>query len=340
MIFLTFETDDGLRLGVKRGGAVIDLLRAVEDKRSQAADIPGTPADLFAAGSDVTSRVARFVDGLTARSDCFLAEEDLNLGPPVPSPGKIVCVGRNYRKHAAEMDAKVPTEPLLFSKFTNAIAAPGQIIDITGLEQVDYEAELAVVIGARGKHIGESDALDHVFGYCNANDLSERALQYRSSQFLIGKSLDGFLPIGPYLVTADELKDPQNLSVRGWLNGEIRQQSHTSRMVFPVANIISYISRFMTLEPGDLLLTGTPEGVIKGREDRAWMKPGDEYVVEVGPLGQLRNQMVTAEPLGVARMASARAAKRGDAEFLEERSDQSRAPAPKSPYNPDSKCRS
>ncbi|MDH3253679.1 MAG: fumarylacetoacetate hydrolase family protein [Acidobacteriota bacterium] len=296
MIFVTFESDDGLRLGVKSGKAVIDLARASEDPAGLDPGAPRTPAELFALGLGCVSRISRLLETLPAHeigepSYC-LEEASLVLGPPVPRPGKIICVGRNYREHAAEMDADVPQEPLLFSKFGNAIVASGRAIDITGLTQVDYEAELAVVIGRRGKRIDESEALEHVFGYCNANDVSDRSLQYRSSQFLLGKSLDGFLPIGPYLMTADELSDPQDLPIRGWLNGELRQESHTSRMVFPVAFIVSYISRYMTLEPGDLILTGTPEGVIKGREDGIWMQPGDEYVVEVGPLGRLSNRLV------------------------------------------------
>jgi 2-keto-4-pentenoate hydratase/2-oxohepta-3-ene-1,7-dioic acid hydratase in catechol pathway len=293
MIFLTFEHDNGLHLGVKHGGRVIDLTETAGSPLGRALGIPRSPANLFALGLEAERRIETLLAELDQGSSVICAEEHLQLGPPVPSPGKIVCVGRNYRKHAAEMDAKVPTEPLLFSKYSNAIAASGQEIDISDLEQVDYEAELAVVIGRRGKNIPKEEALGYVFGYCNANDLSERDLQYRSSQFLIGKSLDGFLPIGPILMTADELGDPQDLTIRGWLNGELRQESHTSRMVFPVASIISYVSRYMTLEPGDLVLTGTPEGVIKGREEKAWLKHDDEYVVEVGPLGQLCNRLVS-----------------------------------------------
>jgi 2-keto-4-pentenoate hydratase/2-oxohepta-3-ene-1,7-dioic acid hydratase in catechol pathway len=293
MIFLTFEQENELHLGVKQNGRVVDLTAAARSPLGRALEIPRSPANLFALGLDAVRRIeALMADGAT-RADLVLEDEGLIYGPPVPAPGKIVCVGRNYRKHAEEMDARVPTEPLLFSKYGNAIASTGEAIDITGLEEVDYEAELAVVIGRRGKKIPEAESLGYVFGYCNANDLSERALQYRSSQFLIGKSLDGFLPIGPYLMTADEVADPQQLKVRGWLNGELRQESHTSRMVFPVAHIVSYISTYMTLEPGDLILTGTPEGVIKGREDKMWLRDGDEYVVEVGPLGTLRNQMVS-----------------------------------------------
>lgn len=157
---------------------------------------------------------------------------------------------------------------------------------------MDYEAELCVVIGKRARYVSEADALDHVLGYCNANDLSERALQFASSQWLLGKTLDKFLPIGPYLVTADEVNDPQSLPVRGWLNGELRQNSHTSDMIFSVAQCISYASQFFTLEPGDIISTGTPEGVILGMKDKVWMKPGDVYEVEIGPLGRLRNQLV------------------------------------------------
>ena len=295
MIFLTFERDSELHLGVRHDGKIVDLTAAARSRLGRALGIPRSPANLFALGLDARRRIETLLAEPDEKSDLACEEEGLRLGPPVPAPGKIICVGRNYREHAEEMAAEVPTEPLLFSKFGNSIAAPGQEIDISGLEQVDYEAELAVVIGKQGKHVRETEALGYVFGYCNANDLSERALQYRSSQFLIGKSLDGFLPIGPYLVTSDEVGDPQDLAIRGWLNGDLRQDSHTSRMIFPVALIVSYISRLMTLEPGDLILTGTPSGVIKGRDDKVWMKAGDEYVVEIGPLGQLRNRMVTNE---------------------------------------------
>ncbi|RZV41627.1 MAG: FAA hydrolase family protein [Acidimicrobiales bacterium] len=290
MIFLTFVQDNELHLGVKGDAGIVDLTETARSRLGRALGIPRSPANLFALGLDADRRVEMLLAELDPSACLPRQEKQLQLGPPVPHPGKIVCVGRNYRKHAQEMDADVPTEPLLFSKYANAIAASGDAVDISGLEQVDYEAELAVVIGKRGKHIAETDSLAHVLGYANANDLSDRALQYRSSQFLIGKSLDGFLPLGPYLVTADEVGDPQDLPIRGWLNEELRQESHTSLMVFSVAEIVSYVSRFMTLEPGDLILTGTPEGVIKGRKDKAWLKPGDEYLVEVGPLGRLRTK--------------------------------------------------
>jgi 2-keto-4-pentenoate hydratase/2-oxohepta-3-ene-1,7-dioic acid hydratase in catechol pathway len=163
-------------------------------------------------------------------------------------------------------------------------------------KKYDYEAELAVVIGRRAKYVPEDQAVQYVLGYCNANDVSARDLQGATSQWLLGKSLDKFLPLGPYLVTADEAGDPQNWPVRCWFNGELRQHSNTADMVFGVAKLVSFISHHMTLEPGDIISTGTPEGVILGMpQPRTWMKPGDTMTVEVGPLGQLTNALV-ADP--------------------------------------------
>jgi 2-keto-4-pentenoate hydratase/2-oxohepta-3-ene-1,7-dioic acid hydratase in catechol pathway len=163
-------------------------------------------------------------------------------------------------------------------------------------EQYDYEAELVVVIGKRAHHVSEADALSYVLGYCNGNDVSARELQFMSSQWLLGKSLDTFLPLGPYLMTVDEAGDPQNWPVRCWFNGELRQNSNTADMIFPVAQLISFVSQYMTLEPGDIISTGTPEGVIQGMpQPQAWMKPGDSMTVEVGPLGKLTNNLVAEE---------------------------------------------
>jgi 2-keto-4-pentenoate hydratase/2-oxohepta-3-ene-1,7-dioic acid hydratase in catechol pathway len=192
---------------------------------------------------------------------------------------------------------EIPPVPVMFSKFQNAIAAPGELLPLPAhAEKFDYEAELAVVIGRRARCVPEDRALEYVLGYCNANDVSERALQGKTSQWLLGKSLDKFLPVGPYLLTADEAGDPQNWPVRCWLNGELRQNSNTSDMIFPVAHVISFISQYMTLEPGDLISTGTPEGVILGMpQPRTWMRPGDTMTVEVGPLGKLTNRLVSED---------------------------------------------
>ena len=224
-------------------------------------------------------------------------EDSLTIAPAVMKPEKIICIGLNYRRHARESKMEVPTLPVLFSKFNNTIAANGADVPMeSDWAQVDYESELGVIIGKTAKHVSVDEALDYVLGYCNCNDLSERALQFTSSQWLLGKTPDGFMPVGPYLATTDSIPDPQTLRIRGWLNGELRQDSNTEDMIFTVAECISYITKYMTLYPGDLISTGTPEGVVLGDppEKQAWLKPGDEYVVEIDGLGRLTNRMVGA----------------------------------------------
>lgn len=234
---------------------------------------------------------------LSAQANTLVSEDELIVAPAVPNPGKIVCVGLNYRRHAEESGMAVPELPVLFSKYSNSISAHGTSVRMSSdWKQVDYESELGVVIGKMAKDVSVDDALDYVLGYCNCNDLSERQLQFISGQWLLGKSLDGFMPVGPYLVTTDTIPDPQKLQIRGWLNGELRQDSNTEDMIFTVAECIAYISRYMTLYPGDLISTGTPEGVIFGDppENQVWMQPGDEYTVEIEGMGRLTNQMVEA----------------------------------------------
>jgi 2-keto-4-pentenoate hydratase/2-oxohepta-3-ene-1,7-dioic acid hydratase in catechol pathway len=225
----------------------------------------------------------------------LLKEEDLVAGPCVPEPGKIICVGLNYRKHAAESGMAAPAVPVLFPKYRNALTDYGTAVPL-GEEgcEFDYEVELGVVIGRKGKNIPHGKALDYVLGYCVANDLSCRDLQFTTSQWLLGKSLDHFLPLGKYLVTADEVGDPQDLQLACFLNGELRQNSSTADMIFSVAQIIAYVSRFISLEPGDLILTGTPEGVIMGRADKQWLKHGDTVRVEIEKLGSSENLMTSA----------------------------------------------
>lgn len=290
MIFLTYREGQTLKLGLKTAAGVVDVSAAAS--AACWLDIPTTPDAFYKAGSTGLSKFnALFkeanLDGLAQ------PEASLTLAPVVPNPGKIICVGLNYRKHAAESNMAAPTIPILFSKFNNTLAADGEDVPITKyLTQVDYEAELGVIIGKTAKDVSDAQALDYVLGYCNANDLSDRAAQFMTSQWLPGKTPDKFLPLGPYLVTADEAGDPQALTVKGWFNGELRQNSSTSDMVFSVAQIISFASRYMTLEPGDIISTGTPEGVIFGMKEKIWLKPGDEYVIEIGNLGRLTNRMV------------------------------------------------
>jgi 2-keto-4-pentenoate hydratase/2-oxohepta-3-ene-1,7-dioic acid hydratase in catechol pathway len=218
----------------------------------------------------------------------------LVLGPCSPRPSKILCVGHNYRRHAEETGTPLPQTPALFSKFENALAASGDAVPLPDVaEQYDYEAELGVVIGRPARRVSEARALDHVWGYCCCNDVSARDLQFRSTQWLLGKSLDRFLPIGPHLVSADEAGDPQTLRLRCLVNGDVRQDSSTADMLFGVGELVSYASRFWTLEPGDVIATGTPSGVALGRADRPWLRPGDEVVVEIDRLGRLTNRMTS-----------------------------------------------
>lgn len=222
-------------------------------------------------------------------------ESGLEFAPCVPANRKIICVGLNYRKHAEEAKMPIPEYPILFNKYNNALSAHGTPVVLPETaEQFDYEAELGIVMGKRAKAVAKDDALDCVFGYCSVNDLSARDLQFRTGQWLLGKSLDGFCPAGPYLVTADEVGNPNELNIQCYVNGEQRQNSNTRDMIFKVDEIISYVSTYITLEPGDLIITGTPEGVIAGYpEDRKqWLKPGDIVSVEIERLGTLTNRLI------------------------------------------------
>lgn len=304
MQLLTIRKEVGYSLGVRTAHGVVDLALAQEALGLLGdAGLPDTPAELFRGKTPALESLAalkEFADRAAtapqAHVPWLLDEAGLRLGPCVPRPGKIICVGLNYRRHAAETGLTLASSPVLFSKFGNTVAAPGQAIPLpANASQVDYEAELAVVIGRTARYVPERRALDYVLGYCNANDLSARDLQTRTSQWLLGKTLDHFLPLGPYLVTADEIPNVQNLRIRCWVNDELRQDSTTEDMAFGVAELVHYVSQYLTLEPGDIISTGTPEGVIMGRADKVWLRPGDRVTVEVEGMGQLSNVMV-AEP--------------------------------------------
>jgi 2-keto-4-pentenoate hydratase/2-oxohepta-3-ene-1,7-dioic acid hydratase in catechol pathway len=203
-------------------------------------------------------------------------------------------VGLNYLRHAQESGMAAPKTPVLFSKFNNSLAAHGEDVALPEVAtEYDYEAEMVAVVGKRARNVPVEEALSYVLGYCNGNDLSARDLQMLTGQWLLGKTLDRFLPIGPFLLTADEAGEPNGWPVSCWLNGELRQESSTADMIFSVAEVLSYASRHMTLEPGDLISTGTPEGVILGMREKVWLKPGDRVTVEVGPLGRLESRMVS-----------------------------------------------
>ena len=217
---------------------------------------------------------------------------EVRVRAPVPVPGKVLCIGVNYRDHAAEMGRPPPETPVVFAKFANAVIGPGDDVVVpAAASMVDYEAELAVVVGRRAARVAEADALSYVAGYACCNDVSSRALQFASPQWTMGKAVDTFLPFGPVLVTADEVPDPQALGIRCLVNGEVRQSSDTGQMVFGVAALVSFLSSVITLEPGDVIATGTPAGVAAGRPDTPWLVEGDEVVVEIDGLGRLANRI-------------------------------------------------
>ncbi|WP_078429233.1 fumarylacetoacetate hydrolase family protein [Alkalihalobacterium alkalinitrilicum] len=235
------------------------------------------------------------IENLIDLTSGVLSEEEIEFLPCVPPGKKIICVGLNYRRHAEEAGMPIPEVPVLFNKFENALTAQDKEVTLPNVaKQYDYEAELGIVIGKQAKQISRENALDYVFGYCAVNDISARDLQLRTPQWLLGKSLDGFCPVGPYVVTADEVGNPNELGIRCFLNGELRQNSNTSDMIFKVDEIVSFISTYITLEPGDLILTGTPEGVIAGypEEQREWLKSGDQVKVEIDKIGQLTNYFI------------------------------------------------
>jgi 2,4-didehydro-3-deoxy-L-rhamnonate hydrolase len=209
---------------------------------------------------------------------------------PIDVPGKIICVGLNYRDHAEEQGTELPAAPLLFAKWPNALIGPGEPIVIPRVsKEVDYEAELGVVVGERVRRVSEENALEAVRGYLCLNDVSARDLQFADGQWTRGKSPDTFCPVGPQLVPAESVPDPQALGIRCLLNGEVMQDSSTANMIFTVAQIIAYASATMTLEPGDLIATGTPAGVGVFRDPPVMLKEGDEVTIEIDLLGSLRN---------------------------------------------------
>lgn len=301
MKFATIIKNENERLAVKWGNQLIDIEET--GKKNQWDEsitdvmqvISFSPAKL----QDFEKKINEAVENDTA---VFLDEHDVNWGPCVTHPHKIICVGLNYRRHADETNAPYPEIPILFNKFDNTLTGHQRKIAIPDeTNELDYEVELGIVIGNRTKKVSTDAALEHVFGYCTVNDLSARDLQMRTHQWLLGKTCDDFSPVGPYLVTADEVEDPNNLNLKTYVNNELRQNSNTSDMIFSCAEIISYISQHMTLEPGDLILTGTPEGVVLGlpADQRVYIKPGDVVTVEIDKLGQLTNTFITESEKGL-----------------------------------------
>ena len=262
------------------------------DLRAADADLPKTLITLLAREDGLSRAAAALQRGLV--EERFLTG---TLDAPIPNPGKVICIGLNYRDHAAESGMAVPSEPVCFSKFSSAVIGPNTDIELPpAAKQVDYEAELVAVIGRRGIRIAESDARTYVAGYMNGNDVSVRDWQFHSPTWMTGKGFDTHGPIGPWLVTRDEV-DPSVLDVRTFVNDELKQESNTNQLIFDVGDIIEYLSAACTLEPGDVIFTGTPAGVGVAHRPPQFLKAGDTVRVEIAGLGSLENPVI-AEPRG------------------------------------------
>ena len=288
MTLATIRRGGELSLGVKTERGILDARRAEAVLKIKA---PATIDDLIHGRAGGGPALTRLVTAAAKGHDTlYLQETAVEFGPCVTRPEKIICIGLNYRRHAAEVGQPVPAVPILFNKFNSALAAHRSVVNVSHqpAEKIDYEVELVIVMGKTTRNVSQADALSHVFGYCTGNDLSARDLQTRTSQWMLGKALDGFGPIGPWLVTADQVPDPNHLKIECRVNGEVRQSSNTSDMVFGCAALVSYISRHFTLAPGDIIFTGTPEGVISGypKDKQVWLKPGDRIVSTIEKLGE------------------------------------------------------
>jgi 2-keto-4-pentenoate hydratase/2-oxohepta-3-ene-1,7-dioic acid hydratase in catechol pathway len=272
----------GGRAGVIVGDGVVDV------ERGSSGRLGADPMQALARWDDLRS----WAEGLRpGAGDAEL--DETALGPCSPRPQKVFGIGLNYRSHAAEAKLDLPKQPLVFTKFPNCLVGPRADVELTS-ERVDYEVELVAVIGRRGRAIAESRARDHVAGYCVGQDISDRALQFadKPPQFSMGKSADTFGPIGPAVVTLDALADPDDLALWCEIGGERLQDDRTSNLIFPVAELVSYLSRFCTLEPGDLIFTGTPAGVGSTRDPRRYLVPGDVIESGIEGLGRLRNRCI------------------------------------------------
>src|SRR5712692_10460073 len=289
MTFATLRRQDGFGLGLRTDGGVLDVVAAEQDFREGA---PTTIDAVFQAQGDINGLRRIVAKARASASDdrFFVAVDKATFGPCVTNLKKIICIGLNYRRHAAETGNPVPKQPILFNKYNTALNCHGGTIGVSeeDAQKFDYEAELVIVIGRRARNVSEADAPNYIFGYAAGNDFTARDLQSRSSQWMLGKSLDGSAPIGPWLVTADQV-DGDNLKIECRVNGLVRQSSNTSDMVFNCKQLVSYVSKYFTLKPGDIIFTGTPEGVISGypKDKQVWLKVGDKITTSIEKLGEL-----------------------------------------------------
>ncbi|WHY78570.1 fumarylacetoacetate hydrolase family protein [Neobacillus sp. WH10] len=314
MKLVTFTHNGESRIAAIENRKLIDLHAAFKTKltsegKLRAAQIAEAfvPKDMngFLQGGTESLKLAKEAIAYALKNESsvqlIFEEDEVKMEAPVPSPGKIVCVGHNYREHILEMKRELPPYPLVFAKFANTVIGPQDDIPFYPIsEQLDYEAEFAFVIGKRARNVTQEDALDYVAGYTIVNDVTYRDIQRRTLQWLQGKTVDGSAPMGPWLMTADELTDPSGLDIVLTVNGEKRQHSNTANLVFSVQYLVEFLSELMTLEPGDVILTGTPGGVGVAQNPQKFLKDGDLVRIEVDQVGVLENRvkLTTEVPVG------------------------------------------
>lgn len=307
MKLVNFTADGHIRAGAIVNNQVIDLNYAYQAqlkaqgkyryKEIAHAFVPASTDELFQGGKESLELAQGAIDFILENPDysdkkAVYHRSEVKIEAPVQKPGKIICVGHNFRKHIQEMGREIPTHPVIFAKFANTIIGPEDDIPYYPIsDQLDYEMEFAFVIGKQARNVSEEDALDYVAGYTIANDVTYRDIQRRTLQWLQGKTVDGSLPLGPHLVTADEIGDPAGLEMVLKVNGEVRQSTNTDDFVFNVPKLVSFLSGLLTLEPGDLVLTGTPGGVGFAMNPPQFLKDGDVVTIEIEKIGVLENKV-------------------------------------------------
>lgn len=317
MQFVSFVERGNRRVGVHVDGKVIDIRAALASRLADGGEgnpwelasalVPSDLVKLIERGEPALAQIRSAVDYALERSEENGAPDehrltykldDVGVYAPITNPSKVVAIGLNYLDHARETGMEPPKKPIFFSKYATAIIGPKSpvVLPPTDLSnEVDYEVELAVVIGKAARNVSEDEAMDYIFGYTILNDISARDLQFEDGQWVKGKSLDTFAPMGPWVVTKDEIPDPHNLRIGLSLNGEIMQNSSTSNLIFKIPQLIAYLSRLFTLRPGDVIATGTPHGVGMALDPKRYLKPGDTMVCEIERIGALENPVIGSE---------------------------------------------
>jgi acylpyruvate hydrolase len=313
MKLVTFSREGFTRIGalLTETNQVVDLNYAYQAlletqgkyrfEKIAEAYVPANMSEFLQGGNESLSIASEAVTFALENENAFKhklvhAYNDVKIEAPVPNPGKMICVGHNYREHILEMGRELPPFPVVFAKFANTIVGPQDDIPFFPIsEQLDYEAEFAFVIGKQARNVSQADALDYVAGYTIVNDVTYRDIQRRTLQWLQGKTVEGSAPMGPWLITTDELTDPSGLEVVLTVNGEERQHTNTANLVFSVQYLVEFLSNLMTLEPGDVILTGTPGGVGFARDPQVFLKDGDVVRIEIDKVGTLENKVSRVE---------------------------------------------